>query len=107
MDNQNYNLNTEANYTPDAQGSKKGSIVAMVLGLVSVTLSCIPLFGSIPAIILAIISLVQVKKQRALNIPQTYGFLKGGKISAVLGLIFGIIITVLYVALIALGVAGY
>ena len=109
MDNQNYNLNYQANYNPapQAQASKRPAINAMVLGLVALTLSCIPLFGSIPAIILAIVSLVKIGKLKEQNIPMTYGFLKGGKISSIIALILAGIITLLYVFIIIESVSSY
>ena len=109
MDNQNYNLNYQANYTPvpQTQQSKRPAINAMIIGLIALTLSCIPLFGCIPAIILAIVSLVKIGKLKELNIPMTYGFLKGGKISSIIALILAGIITLLYVFIIIESVSSY
>jgi len=109
MDNQNYNLNYQANYTPvpQTQQSKRPAINAMVLGLIALTLSCIPLFGSIPAIILAIVSLVKIGKLKEQNIPMTYGFLKGGKISSIIALILSALITIIYLIVIVAAATEY
>lgn len=106
MDNQNYNLNYENNYNvdptpaPRQEQSRKPAITAMIIGLLGLTFGCIPLIGSIPGIVLSIIGLVKTKNLSNYPVPQTRGFIKGGKISSIIGLILSIVITVIYLVII-------
>jgi len=105
MDNQNYNLNYEANYNPNPapaaqpNNSKKPAITAMVFGILSLSLGCIPYIGSIIGLVFGIIGNVKCKKQSELNVPQTYGFLKAGKICSLIGIILSALLTLLYLIL--------
>ena len=103
MDNQNYDLNYEANYNPapaaQAEASKKPAITAMVFGILGLTFACIPYVGGILGIIFSIIGVVKCKKQQALNIPMTRGFIKAGKICSIIGIILSAIMFVVYLIL--------
>ena len=102
MDNQNYNLNYNANYNPQPQQelSKKPAITAMVFGIVAMVLACFP-FISIGGIVFGIIGRVKCNNESARNVPQTYGFLKSGRICAMVGIILGAVMTALYLILLA------
>ena len=88
MNEMNMNENAEVNYNevPQQQEEKGLSIAAMVIGIVSLVLSCcisyVPIATSIVAIILAAVSLAKKK---------------GGKGMAVAGLVCGIIALILSV----------
>lgn len=110
MDNRNYNLNHESNYNPapapTQEASRKPAITAMVFGIVSLSVSCIPYIGGIIGIIFGILSLVKCGRLQNEPVPQTRGFLKAGKICSIIGIILsGIMLIVWLCALI--GMASY
>lgn len=110
MDNQNYNLNYENNYNPAPapapEVSRKPAITAMVFGIVSLSVSCIPYVGGIIGIIFGILGLVKCGRMQNTPVPQTRGFLKAGKICSIIGIILSGIMLVVYLCVL-IGIATY
>lgn len=108
MDNQNFNLNYETSYNPTPAApqqklSRKPAITAMVFGIVSLSVSCIPYIGGIIGLIFGILGMVKCGRLNNYPVPQTRGFLKAGKICSLCGIILsGIMMIVYLISLIAI-----
>lgn len=76
--------------------SNRQAIKAMVFGLVALELAQIPFFGFFSAPIFAIISLCMVRDFKQKHPDQARGFLKAGKICAILSLPLCVIESLIY-----------
>lgn len=76
--------------------SNRQAIKAMVFGFVALTLAYIPYLGILSAPVFAIISLCMVRDFKQKHPDQARGFLKAGKICAILSLPLCVIESLIY-----------